>query len=374
MIPADFCRIAARLMRCPTAPYHESAVRRAAEKVCAEFGLPAHRDRFGNLWIGRPAPGRARQLVLAAHLDHPGFELAGKPGSPDWRARFQGGVPERYFRKGTRIRLEPGNLRARLGPRLETGMEFIIEPGDRARRPFPTQTVAPQFAMWDLRRFERRGNRIRGCACDDLIGAAMILSALKDLRGSPAGRNAIGILARAEEVGFHGALAVAGDRLLPRNALVVSLETSKEIPPVKIGRGPIIRVGDRASIFDSTATRFLTEVAGDLARRPSGFQFQRALMSGGTCEGTAYQEFGYQTAALCVALGNYHNCGPGGRIAAEYVDVRDCCQLVALLVEASGRLDEFKQLAGRLPARLRQMLAEARPALIRTAFPARVKG
>ena len=49
-------------------------------------------------------------------------------------------------------------------------------------------------------------------------------------------------------------------------------------------------------------------------------------MSGGTCEATAYQEFGFQTAAVCVALGNYHNCGPRNRIAAEFgvrIDQRD---------------------------------------------------
>ena len=46
-------------------------------------------------------------------------------------------------------------------------------------------------------------------------------------------------------------------------------------------------------------------------------------MSGGTCEATAYQLYGYRTAALCVALGNYHNCGPNHQIAPEYVSVDD---------------------------------------------------
>ena len=45
-------------------------------------------------------------------------------------------------------------------------------------------------------------------------------------------------------------------------------------------------------------------------------------MSGGTCEATAYQLYGYRTAALCVALGNYHNCGPDLTIAPEFVDRR----------------------------------------------------
>jgi hypothetical protein len=37
------------------------------------------------------------------------------------------------------------------------------------------------------------------------------------------------------------------------------LETSRELPGVKMGGGVILRVGDKASIFDSEATRFLAE-------------------------------------------------------------------------------------------------------------------
>jgi hypothetical protein len=123
--------------------------------------------------------------------------------------------------------------------------------------------------------------------------------------------------------------------------------------------GVILRVGDKASIFDSASTRFLAEVAGEMQKQ-GGFRFQRALMSGGTCEASAYQEFGYTCAAVCVALGNYHNCGPRDRIAAEYVSVDDAVSMVELLAAAAKRMPHFKRLAGRLPARLNKLLAEAR--------------
>jgi endoglucanase len=114
-------------------------------------------------------------------------------------------------------------------------------------------------------------------------------------------------------------------------------------------------VGDRTSIFDSAATRFLSEVAGGLSARRKTFRSQRALMSGGTCEATAYQEFGFQTAAVCIALGNYHNCGERGRIAAEFVSRADACGMVDLLVEAAKQMRVFDKLVGKLPARLEQM-------------------
>ena len=136
-------------------------------------------------------------------------------------------------------------------------------------------------------------------ACDDLVGAAAVLATLLALRRSRAQVNVLGVLSRAEEDGFRGALALTASRALPKQALV-SL----------VGDQPGTAAGE------SDATRFLQEVAGDLRLKRKGFRVQRALMGGGTCEATAYQEFGFQC-AVCVALGHYRNCGPRRRIAAE---------------------------------------------------------
>src|SRR6187402_2842776 len=126
-----------------------------------------------------------------------------------------------------------------------------------------------------------------------------------------------------------------------------------------MGMGVILRVGDRTSIFDSDGMRFLSEVAAGLQAADKKFVFQRALMFGGTCEATAYQEYGYQTAAVCVALGNYHNCHPRGRIAAEFVSLSDACGMVRLLVEAAQEMRCFDKLIAKLPARLDGLLKEA---------------
>src|SRR5262249_17338012 len=115
-----------------------------------------------------------------------------------------------------------------------------------------------------------------------------------------------------------------------------------------------------SSIFDSAATRFLSEVAGQIKAVDKDFKFQRALMSGGTCEGTAYQEYGYQTAAVCVSLGNYHNCGANARIAPEFVHVRDAASMARLLSGAATRMSEYETLATRLPKRLKALAKEAR--------------
>ncbi len=134
-----------------------------------------------------------------------------------------------------------------------------------------------------------------------------------------------------------------------------------------MGQGVILRVGDHTSIFDSEATRFLAEVAARLKAKRKGFQIQRGLMSGGTCEATAYQEFGFQTAAVCVALGNYHNCAERNQIKAEHVNVVDTCGMVDLLVAAATEMRNYEKLTAKLPKSLAQMGRKAEAKLRRTA-------
>ncbi|HEX4084076.1 MAG TPA: M20/M25/M40 family metallo-hydrolase [Chthoniobacteraceae bacterium] len=258
-------------------------------------------DKHGNLvatyerWESRGNPPVPR-YAFAAHMDHPGWvRVDDKALGPVTRLpgekhpmQFLGGVPEAYLAR----------------PRVRS---------------------YGRFAMWNLAEFQVKDGLIHARACDDLVGCAAIVATLMELEESGAEGSCIGLFTRAEEVGFVGALKLAGSGLIPREATIISLETSSEKPPAKIGGGPILRVGDRSSIFDHAATALLAQIAEE-----GHIAIQRCLMSGGTCEATAYQLCGYRSAALCVALGNYHNCGPGNRIAPEYVSFGDVQGLVRL--------------------------------------------
>jgi putative aminopeptidase FrvX len=363
MTASEFSKLAGRLMRHPSAPFFEHAVRDEVEKICAENRLAFKRDKFGNVIVRLRTAPKARPLVLAAHMDHPGFEIVRRLSETSWLARFLGGVPDHYFKPGIPVRLMPGAIAAKLGRRPGKPKEFEVH----AKRP---ATETPQFAVWDLEDFAVRNGRIHGRGCDDLVGVASILATLIELKRRRARVNVIGVIARAEEIGFLGAMAVAAARELPKNSLVISLETSRELPGVKMAQGVILRVGDRTSIFNSEAMRFLAEIAAGLKASNKKFQSQRALMSGGTCEATAYQEFGFQTAAVCVALGNYHNCADNHRIAAEFVSVPDALSMVELLAAAAKQMPQFSKLIGKLPKRLQMMLQEAQPRLLKTAAKA----
>ena len=359
MTEKEFLRIAGRLMGCPAAPYHETAVDDEVKAICREARLDCRTDQYGNLFVRLNTAKRGRAFALAAHMDHPGFEIISQRGTK-LTARFLGGVPDSYFKPGTPLRLMPDGAAAKLGRRLrhqEKRYELIASTPGAAKC---------EFAVWELPDFRTAKGLVHGRACDDLIGVAAILATLIELKRMRARVNVIGVISRAEEVGFHGALTVAAGDILPKDALIVSLETSRELPGVKMGQGVIVRVGDRASVFSSDATRFLSEVGTQLANnKRRRFQFQRALMSGGTCEATAYQEFGFETAAVCVALGNYHNCGPKERIAPEFVSVQDAAGMVALLAHAARKMPVFPKLAGKLPKRLDGLLREGKRRLKR---------
>ena len=360
MRSSEFTKIAERLMRHPTAPFHEHAVRTEVEKICAEHQLNFKRDDFGNVIVRLSTASKLRPVVLAAHLDHPGFEIVRRLSPTRWLARFLGGVPDSYFRKEIPVRLMPGNVPAELGSRRGKAKEFEVHTTRHA-------ITSPRFAVWELDDFAVRNGRIHGRACDDLVGVASILATLIELKLRRARVNVIGVISRAEEIGFLGAMAVAAANMLPKNSLVISLETSRELPGVKIEHGVILRVGDRTSIFNSEAMRFLSEVGAGLKSRNKKFQFQRGLMSGGTCEATAYQEFGFQTAAVCIALGNYHNCAEKNRIAEEFVSVADALSMVELLAATARQMPRYKKLVSGLPRRLQTMLRKAEPRLRMTA-------
>jgi endoglucanase len=288
----ELLRVVRVLLEQPTAPFHEAAVRDAiVEELRNCPHVSIEHDAYGNM-IARYQRGTRKKprWAFAAHMDHPGW-VRTKDG--EWR--FLGSVAERFL----------------VNPRKK---EF----GD--------------FAMWDLPAFELKDDRIYSRACDDLLGCAEIVCLFRELEAANANVHCLGIFSRAEEVGFWGAIQLARSGLLPREINIFSLETSAPRGGAEIGRGPIVRVGDRLSIFDSGETARLISLASE-----NSIPVQRCLLDGGACEASAYQLYGYRSVAASIGLGNYHNCAPDGSIQCEYVSVDDYANMVRLcLALATG--------------------------------------
>lgn len=321
------------ILQVPTAPHYEDQVAAFIKRWLKRYGISFREDRKGNL-LARLRKGRARAIAFGVHMDHPGWAVE---TVKDLRieARFLGGVPKEYFK-----RLTPVEFFDKTGSSCGRGhVVRLIEWKPKSRRfelRLESGKVSPgYFGMWRLPASGiRRGTHIVARACDDLAGCAAVLAMFANL-SKVRNVDVHAIFTRREEIGLEGAFEVARSRGLPRSIPIISIETSKALANAPQGGGPIVRVGDRSSIFDPKITAQLCEIAQ--ARSLKGnFRFQRKLMDGGTCEATAYLREGYRAGGLCVALGNYHNCSSRGRIASENIRVDDWLGLVELM-EAVAR-------------------------------------
>ncbi|MAT66464.1 MAG: hypothetical protein CMN57_12580 [Gammaproteobacteria bacterium] len=332
------------LLSIPTAPFREQAIHAHAVERLQQAGVAHFTDPYGNLVVGVDSPVAYRRLLrqhsqepvrlFIAHMDHPGFHGRRWHDDRTLEIAWHGGSPVRHLRNArvwladARGYVGTGRLQAvelhEKGyciTRARVRTEGELRRGVSARKLFGG--FAFRKPVW------RSGARVYTKAADDLVGVHCILETAVRLKRTGE-RPFLGLLTRAEEVGFVGAVAhfELGWLETRRRPLVcVSLEASRTLPGACIGRGPVVRLGDRRTVFEANAMQLLDE----LAARTLKDGYQRRIMDGGSCEATAATAFGLPTVGLTVPLGNYHNEGYEGGAdcprmrgpAPEFVNLRD---------------------------------------------------
>jgi len=387
----------------PTAPFTETAPLSFIRAfVRNRPALSLREDESGNLRV-RYRRGRAtvrRPVLFAGHLDHPGFVAQRMIDARTLRAVWRGGVRPEYF-PGARVRFwsngrriagrivetypsvaAASRRRAAPARRSKAARRWAssavgVEPPDAVHLHVPREIAPGSVGMWDLPDAQVRGNLLRSRACDDVAGVAAILCALDHLCRTRAAGECWALFTRAEEVGFGGALAACAAGFVPRRCVVVAVECSRVIPGVTMGGGPVLRVGDKATIFTPGATAFCRSVAEDLGREDSSFTFQRKLMDGGTCESTVYCHYGYGATGICLPLLNYHNMDTDRRrLAPEIIDLRDFEGLVKWFIALARSGRRYDGSHPGLGDRLESLQRRHRPMLLRSRIrpPRRIWG
>lgn len=312
-----------------TAPLHEQAAASFVIRYLRDLALPLQVDPFGNLIATYQHGNGKRPVALVAHLDHPGFEIAIAGPGRTAQATLLGGVPATCFdRRVPALVVSDSDVTraAIIGYELDrqTGRVTLLK----------LECSAPvhhgDFGVFDLTGFQRDGDELAMRAADDLAGVAASLLVLQQIASSSVTGSVFGVFTRAEEVGLVGASLVAQQKLLPPETIVISLECSRELPGAQIGLGPVIRVGDRTRSFSPEGEALLLAARDRLAHIP----IQRQLMSGGTCEATAFGMAGYRATGVALPLINYHNVGPDNVITAERIHVHDFLGEISLLTSA----------------------------------------
>lgn len=360
------------LLRCPTAPYAEGLPIAFIRQWAADYHWHLKEDEVGNLIVTVPAKGsRKPALAFLAHLDHPAMTVGKVSSDGNVSADFFGGHPgNRMLGAPVRLHAAHGKVRpikakvVKVGTKgAKTGrLPLTLQPQRRGAEP-------GWLGEWDVP--HRLSNRlVRNVVCDNLAGAASILAGLALAQRQGLTRPIQAWFTRCEENGFVGCLE--GLRLGSFSADVpaIVLECSPQLSHVRPGDGPVMRVGDRVSVFDAGICSALGAVATELANRVPGFTWQRKLMDGGACEATALCSAGFRSACLAMPLRNYHNVPDDRKLKgprAEEIDRTDQDAMVIWLATLCLNPDVVSAVGDLgLVARLEKMRRNRRGPLIRS--------
>jgi endoglucanase len=337
----------------PTAPFVEDRVIAYARRFAKDRKLKLTEDRFGNLLLElRGSKRNAPRLVFTAHMDHPGFVADKMLDDQTLRATFCGYVLAEYL-KGQKVRFFVDNQEI-TGVVTEATAEKKSPRAERAIIRVKGHVPPKTAGMFDQGESRVKGGKFYSRAIDDLAGLAAALEMLDRLARNPPAATVAVLLTRAEEEGFVGAIAASlHPQLLRKTDRLIAIECSAMQPYAKQGDGCIVRIGDRTSVFNSSLSYFITDVAAKLAKKDKSFKYQRALMPGGTCEATVYDVYGFTAGSICVPLGNYHNMDRDRKkIGPEYIDVNDWLNMVKLFLAVARGGHEYEPGHKMLKARI----------------------
>jgi len=306
----------------PTAPFREQLVLNTITTILKKNRIPFFQDKDGNLIAGQPKKSfNKTKIALMAHTDHPGFHISSSGYAKKAMAIWYGGAPYKQM-NGAKVRaFNSKNSSISIVGKIKN---FDLKANHQNRHKFEivfsknTLFNTNYFGAFDFAGVKFSGKKLITRAADDLGGCVISLATLLNLKGKP--NKTCAIFTRAEETGFIGCLGMLDSKIIPKNISVISLEASKELEGAKIGKGPVLRLGDRLTLFNTDLNNQMWTLAQEMAKR--GFKFQRRIMDGGACEATALGLWGYKTSGLSLPLGNYHNQGPRGP-SPEYVSVND---------------------------------------------------
>lgn len=312
-------------------------------------GLEVSSDDWGNVLATKKgsdpdAPG----IAFVAHTDHPGYEVVAQDGDELTLKTF-GGLGVAAGRAGTKV-LVISEAGERVSATI-TGADQAETDSEKARQAagwIGIDTVyaklddpsaaslgdLPRPVVPDLPDFTLEDGLIYMRAADDLAGCAAVMAALESMAHEPTKGNVYGMFTRGEEIGLIGARLAAEHELVPRNTVVVSVETSSVLPGAEIGDGVVIRTGDRAATFDNEAEAYLVAAAQKIKSIAPDFKVQRQLMSAGGCEAAAFKAFGYAVTGTAFPLGAWHNRGESG-VEPEFISKDDFVGGARLIAEAA---------------------------------------
>ncbi|MBI5388919.1 hypothetical protein HZB01_00905 [Candidatus Woesearchaeota archaeon] len=356
-------RLLQRLNSAPTASFKETEVNKVIVAFLNEHfhGNPkvtALYDHYGNLVIhykGDKNREQPKVLAFDLHTDHPAFHT--KPLDKGMlEAGLMGGFDEEavvgslahlhaYSYGGNYTPHGTGLFTERLSDDRIGNARYLLEAEDKAHAvrgiAIPVlEGVDPVNPVT----YDPKTSLITAPVMDNLASVAMSLAAFKEVVDADLDVDVYLLCNKAEEVGYIGAYGLLQGSILPKDALVVCVETSSYVKKggedgalVQIatpGQGYIHRTADGSTPFWHPDVTVLLDVADQT--------LPHIDMTGGVCQGTLYLASEYRTGATCIALKGYHNglYDGNGKFVPEKVHADDFMQGKRFLVMVARTLAE----------------------------------
>ena len=310
----------------------EDSITEAIKKELQRHVDDMRTDNLGNL-IAVKKGSSGKKLLLDAHMDEIGFVVSHIDDNGFLRVETVGGVSP-YMMLGTRIVFD-GGVTGVTGMEAESMKDTIeniknldldvlfIDIGARSKEEAEALVSIGTFGTYEPG-FVDAGNRLISKSMDDRIGCAILVQVAKELDKPE--DDVYFVFSTQEEVGLVGASVAAFD-IMPDLAVAVDVTAGPDTPKgskrmkFKLGKGPTIKIKDRASISSSFFVDRMTKVAKD---HSIPFQYE-VLLYGGT-NAMGYQLTGRGIRAGTVSVPTRYVHSPH-----EMVDLDDVLGAVKML-------------------------------------------
>lgn len=309
----------------------EDRVRDMIEARVKNVAHSIKKDKLGNLVcqmsFGNKDSSERKKIMLSAHMDEVGFMIDGIRSDGMLTFGCIGGIDASVLagRKvfvGNEKKLINGVICSKAIHHKEkderqkavSADKLYIDIGHCSKEESETHVSIGDFAAFDSEfyRFGKNGGTLKGKALDDRMGCAAMIEIMDCLAKEPIDScvDVYFCFTVREEIGYSGAGCVAAS-ISPHLALVLESTAIGDIPDTPahkrvadVGKGVVISVADRATIYDRDTVERVLEIA---KKNKIAAQIKR-YVSGGNDAGKIHKEIGgIKTLALSVPTRYLHS-------------------------------------------------------------------
>ncbi|WP_448524189.1 M42 family metallopeptidase [Pseudothermotoga sp.] len=290
-------------------------------------------DAVGNLLVWKYGSS-GKKILFDAHSDEIGLVVTNITEKGFLRVDAVGGVLPHTF-VGQRVRFanavgvvyvegETEEERKKNWTNLTLDNMFV-DIGAKSYEEAKSKVPIGSFGVYDSYFFEM-GDYLVSKAMDDRIGCAVIVELFKRLKSCP--NTVIGSFSVQEEVGLVGA-SVAAYTLVPDVCIAIDVTDSADYPKafkrhsMVLGKGPAIKVKDKASISNRIVVEKLVELA-----EASGIPYQMEVLAFGGTNAAALQRTRAGIASATVSIPTRYVHSPSEMVCKDDVE-----NTVRLLIE-----------------------------------------